>query len=311
MLETILLANPLGFCAGVERAILTVEETLKKHGGPVYLNNEIVHNADVTDSLAQKGAVVVGSLSEVPAGSRMIFSAHGVPPSLREYAERRGLITNDATCPLVEKVHREALRYAGEGYAIILVGHREHVEIQGTMGEAPAATYVVGNVQEAEGINVPDPSKAVCLTQTTLSVDDTKEIVDVLKRRFPELVLPPHDDICYATQNRQDAVRDMVRNGAKLVLVVGSGNSSNTARLVEVAKGRGVEAYRIDNRTEIQPQWLEGVSVLGLTAGASAPRRLVDGVITHLSEMYPAVKVTKMSAVGMPEENIRFALPRI
>lgn len=310
MLEEIVLANPRGYCAGVVRAVETVEKALEKYGGSVRVLHQIIHNRHVVDSLTEKGAVFVESLDEVDGDVPLILSAHGVAPSVREEAKRRNIRTIiDATCPLVNKVHSEAIRYADGGYSIILIGHRNHVEVKGTYGEAPEAITVVETVEEASRY-VPIPGrgdKLVCLTQTTLSVDETKGIADALKARFPHIEFPKKDDICYATQNRQDAVKQLAWK-TQLVLVVGSKNSSNSNRLVEVALGAGVEARLIDDHTEIMPEWLNDIRVVGLTAGASGPGYLVEGVTDYLRGLYPDAKVTNLDG---PPERMIFGLPPI
>lgn len=306
MPEKIILASPRGFCAGVERAIEVVERALEAYGAPVYVKHQIVHNSHVVDSLAGKGAIFVESLKEVPEGSRVIFSAHGSPPRDYDEAAARKLRVIDVTCPLVTKVHLEARRYAKEGYSIILVGHKSHVEIVGTSGEAPEATRFVETAEDAMKVEVPDPGKVACLTQTTLSVDDTRKIVGVLAGRFPAIKLPPKEDICYATQNRQNAVKEVAKE-AGLVLVVGSKNSSNSNRLVEVAEAAGARAYLINDCTEIKPEWLEGVKAVGLTAGASAPEHLVAKVAERLKEL----GVQSVSEIKAASENVKFALPKI
>ena len=301
----VLLASPRGFCAGVERAIEIVDRALALYGPPVYVRKEIVHNRHVVDSFRERGVVFVDSLDEVPDGSIAVFSAHGVAPSVRAEAERRGLRTIDATCPLVTKVHLEVRRFASEGYEIILIGHEGHDEVTGTMGEAPDRILLVGSVEEAETVQPRNPDRLVYLTQTTLSIDETREIADVLKRRFPALQPPPKDDICYATQNRQDAVKELARR-ADVVLVLGSANSSNSMRLCEVAQRCGARAYRIDSAREIEPGWFgQDVSCVGVTAGASSPEILVQQTVARLKEL-GASEVEELD--GRPE-GVRFALP--
>lgn len=277
------LVAPRGYCAGVERAIETVERVLLELGPPVYVRGEIVHNTHVVSSLAAKGAVFVDSEAEVPEGQTIILSAHGVSPEVRRVCAERGLRVIDATCPLVSKVHAEVRRYAGRGASVLLVGHADHDEVIGTRGEAPEAVYVVESVGDAETVTVPDPERVALTTQTTLSIDDTTAIVEVLKRRFPALAGPKASDICYATQNRQDAVREVVGGGADLVLVVGSRNSSNSNRMVEVAQAAGAESHLIDTVDELDPAWLEGKRRVALTAGASAPEVLVQEVAAALT----------------------------
>jgi 4-hydroxy-3-methylbut-2-enyl diphosphate reductase len=276
------LVAPRGYCAGVERAIQTVERVLEEIGAPVYVRGEIVHNTHVVATLREKGAVFVERASEVPEGATIILSAHGVSPEVRRVCAERGLRVIDATCPLVSKVHAEVRRYAGRGATVLLVGHADHEEVVGTRGEAPGSVIVVEDVADAEAVQVPDPERVALTTQTTLSIDDTTAIVDVLKRRFPALAGPKSSDICYATQNRQDAVRGVVAEGADLVLVVGSRNSSNSNRMVEVARASGADSYLIDNVGELDPAWLAGKRRVALTAGASAPEVLVQEVATAL-----------------------------
>ncbi|HTI33197.1 MAG TPA: 4-hydroxy-3-methylbut-2-enyl diphosphate reductase [Miltoncostaea sp.] len=276
------LVAPRGYCAGVDRAIETVERMLEELGPPVYVRGEIVHNKHVVETLAGKGAVFVDSESEVPVGETIILSAHGVSPEVRRVCAERNLRVIDATCPLVSKVHAEVRRYAARGATVLLVGHGDHDEVIGTRGEAPESVILVESVEDAETVHVPDPENVALTTQTTLSIDDTTAIVDVLKRRFPALWGPKSSDICYATQNRQDAVRETVRAGADLVLVVGSKNSSNSNRMVEVAEASGAESHLIDNVSELDPSWLEGKRHIALTAGASAPEVLVQEVATAL-----------------------------
>ncbi|PYV14585.1 MAG: 4-hydroxy-3-methylbut-2-enyl diphosphate reductase [Acidobacteria bacterium] len=300
----ILISRPRGFCAGVDRAIDVVEMALGMFPPPVYVRKEIVHNKHVIDSLARKGAVFVEELSEVPEGSLVIFSAHGVSPQVRAEAAARRLKAIDATCPLVTKVHMEAIRFAQEGRSIILVGHAGHDEVIGTMGEVPSQIQLVGSVEEAERVEVPDPERVAVTTQTTLGVDDANVIISVLRRRFPKLVTPPSDDICYATQNRQTAVQQIAER-ADLVLVIGSDNSSNSRRLREVAESSGARAYLIDDASEIDPAWLQGVRAVGITAGASAPEHLVQEVIAYLKSQ-GAEGVEEIEAV---QERVTFTLP--
>jgi 4-hydroxy-3-methylbut-2-enyl diphosphate reductase len=302
--KQVIVAEPRGFCAGVEMAIETVERALKKYGAPVYVFHEIVHNRHVVEDFTRRGVVFVNSVEEVPAGARLVFSAHGVAPEVWRKARERGLqVVIDATCPLVEKVHREVKKFAEKGYWIVLVGHETHDEIVGTSGEAPERIKVVDSVAEAEKVAIPDPEKVAVLTQTTLSVDDTKEIIDALKRRFPKIVAPAKEDICYATQNRQDAVKDLARR-VDLVLVIGSRNSENSNQLCKVARAQGVQAYLINDIRELDPKWLEGVERVGITSGASAPERLVDEAMSFFQRHGAAVAKT-----GFVEENIHFALP--
>lgn len=301
----ILLASPRGFCAGVDRAIEIVERALAAHGAPIYVRKEIVHNRHVVEGFRSRGVTFVDSLDEVPDGSVVVFSAHGIAPSVREEAQRRGLRAIDATCPLVTKVHLEVRRFASEGFDIILIGHEGHDEVTGTMGEAPDSIILVGSVQEAERVQPRNPERLVYLTQTTLSIDETREIVEVLKRRFPALQAPPKDDICYATQNRQDAVKELARR-AQVVLVLGSANSSNSVRLCEVAERCGAKSYRIDHAPEIRAEWFgPEVRCVGVTAGASSPEMLVQQTVDRLMEL-GACSVEELQG---REENIRFALP--
>jgi len=303
-LDEIVLAGPRGFCAGVERAIEVVERALDVVGGPIYVRREIVHNRHVVEALREKGAIFVDELDEVPAGATVIFSAHGISPAVREDARARGLRVIDATCPLVTKVHVEAQRYAREGYTIVLVGHADHDEVIGTTGEAPERIVVIAAVGEAERLQVENPEKVAYLTQTTLSVDDTRAIVEVLRRRFPAIVGPSKDDICYATQNRQAAVKRLAA-GVDLVLVLGAANSSNANRLREVAAVLGTRAHLINDVRDIRPEWLEGVSRVGVTAGASTPEFLVREVVAYLSSRTSPV-VRELNVV---EEDVRFGLP--
>ena len=279
MVKRVLLASPRGYCAGVERAVDTVEQALELWGAPVYVRKQIVHNAHVVRDLEERGAIFVDSEDDVPEGEVVVFSAHGVAPAVYERARERGLAAIDATCPLVTKVHSEARLYASLGYAILLIGHAGHDEVEGTLGEAPEAIVLVQSVEEAERLELPATERLAYLTQTTLSVDETGEIITVLERRFPHIEGPKKDDICYATSNRQWAVKALLPE-VDLVLVIGSENSSNSNRLVEVAQAGGVPAYLIDDESEIREAWLEGVETVGLTSGASAPERLVRSVCT-------------------------------
>ena len=301
----ILLANPRGFCAGVERAIEIVERALEIHGAPIYVRHEVVHNKFVVDGLRAKGAVFVEELDEVPDGATVIFSAHGVSRAVRQEAERRGLRVFDATCPLVTKVHGEVTRMHDAGREIVMLGHRGHPEVEGTMGQTEGDIYLIENVDDVARLRVKDENRLVYVTQTTLSVDDARAIVHALEARFPNITGPRRDDICYATQNRQDAVKQMA-GCCDLVIVVGSPNSSNSNRLREVAKNRGVEAYLVDGADEIRPEWLDGKRHVGVTAGASAPEVLVKQVIGRLEAM-GAGKVLQLE--GNPE-NVVFSLPK-
>jgi 4-hydroxy-3-methylbut-2-enyl diphosphate reductase len=304
-IEKLVIAKIRGFCAGVVRAIEVVERALELCGGKVYVRHEIIHNKYVVEELRQKGAIFVEELTEVPNGSWLIFSAHGVGPDVVAEARSRQLRIIDATCPLVTKVHLEALALAKQDYTIALIGHRDHVETIGTLGEAPEHMIVVGSVEEAEKIQVPNPDKIAYLTQTTLSLDDTREIVAVLKRRFPKLGAPKKDDICYATQNRQNAVKAMVPS-VDLLLVLGAPNSSNSNRLVEVALAKGVKSRLIERAADIKDEWLEGVKTLGLTSGASAPEILFQEVVTLCKDRYGVKTVEEVETV---EENEHFGLP--
>ncbi len=300
----LLLASPRGFCAGVDRAIEIVELALEVYGAPVYVRHEIVHNRHVVEGLREKGAIFVEELAEVPSGSLVIFSAHGVAPSVRHEARARDLRTIDAACPLVTKVHLEALRYARNGFQIALVGHRGHVEVAGTLGHAPDRIRLVETVEDVARLEVEDEDHLAVLTQTTLSVDDTAEIIEALRKRFPRIHLPKKDDICYATQNRQNAVKTIARE-ADLVLVVGAPSSSNSNRLVEVARTQGAEARLTESARDIDPAWLDGVRVVGVTAGASTPETLVEEVIERLR----GLGCKTVEGVKIVEEKVRFTLP--
>jgi 4-hydroxy-3-methylbut-2-enyl diphosphate reductase len=301
---TLILAKPRGFCAGVDRAIEVVNLALQRYGGPVYVRKEIVHNVHVVNELRTKGAVFVDELDEVPDGATVIFSAHGVSPDVRQRAALRGLNVIDATCPLVTKVHHEAVRYAREGRPIVLVGHEGHDEVVGTMGHAPDFIHLISSADEAAALQLSDPDRVAVITQTTLSLDDTALVTDVLRQRFPAVKTPAKDDICYATQNRQLAVKALARR-ASVILVIGSKNSSNSNRLAEVAQAQGARAYLIDDISQIDPAWLEGVQRLGITAGASAPEYLVDEVV----QFFRAQGVTAIEEVEAVTEEVSFALP--
>jgi 4-hydroxy-3-methylbut-2-en-1-yl diphosphate reductase len=302
--KKVVLAFPRGFCAGVVRAIDIVNLALEAYGQPIYVRREIVHNKFVVNELRQKGIIFVNELAEVPTGSRVIFSAHGVSPDIAKDAKARHLKVIDATCPLVTKVHREAVRYARQGYTIILIGHADHDEVIGTLGEAPESILVLNPEETVDNLSVPDPTRVVYLTQTTLSLNDTRQIVDRLRQRFPMIKSPASEDICYATQNRQSAVLELAK-AAELILVVGSANSSNSRRLVEVAQSAGVPAHLIDDIEDIDLEWLKGVNVIGLAAGASAPDGLVDRVISYLNGLgYPGIETTS----GVVE-NVQFSIP--
>ncbi|MET8025743.1 4-hydroxy-3-methylbut-2-enyl diphosphate reductase [Streptomyces avermitilis] len=302
----VLLAAPRGYCAGVDRAVIAVEKALEQYGAPIYVRHEIVHNKYVVQTLERKGAIFVERTAEVPEGAIVMFSAHGVAPVVHEEAARGKLATIDATCPLVTKVHKEAVRFAGEDFDILLIGHEGHEEVIGTSGEAPEHITLVDGPGDVAKVEVRDPSKVVWLSQTTLSVDETMETVDALKEKFPQLISPPSDDICYATQNRQLAVKQMGEE-ADLVIVVGSRNSSNSVRLVEVAKLAGArDAYLVDFADEIDEAWLEGVSTVGVTSGASVPEILVEQVLEWLSQRgFEDVEIVKAA-----EESITFSLPK-
>jgi 4-hydroxy-3-methylbut-2-enyl diphosphate reductase len=303
-IKKLLLAKPRGFCAGVDRAIDVVEMALNLYDGPIYVRKEIVHNKHVIQSLAAKGVIFVDEINEVPAGSVVIFSAHGVSPEVRAAAAAKRLTVIDATCPLVTKVHQEAVRFANEGRSIILVGHEDHEEVVGTVGEVPNNIQVVESVEEAQQIQVSDPTRIAVTTQTTLGVDDTKEILDALKQRFPMIIAPTSDDICYATQNRQTAIKTLAKD-TDLVLVIGSDNSSNSKRLKEVAESTGARSYLIDDVTEIDPRWLEGVECVGVTAGASAPEHLVQQVV----EYFKKLGVAEIVEIPVIEEKVTFIPP--
>ena len=302
--KTLLLLKPRGFCAGVVRAIDIVRIALEAFGPPIYVRKEIVHNRYVVEELQGKGAVFVDSVEEVPEGERVIYSAHGVSPEVREASERRRLRVIDATCPLVTKVHVEAVRFAKDGYSIILIGHRDHDEVIGTMGEAPAVTQVISSPEEVEQLTVPDPERVAYTTQTTLSLEETKDVIAALRKKFPNIHGPAAQDICYATENRQVAVKQ-VAGGADLLLVVGSENSSNSNRLVEVARKQGTPAYLIENYRAIRPEWLEGIRTVALTAGASAPECLVQEAVSFLTQS----GFTNLEEVEVMPENVRFGLP--
>jgi len=301
----VLLASPRSFCAGVERAIEVVERALEQRGGPVYVRKQIVHNVHVVADLERRGAVFVEELDEVPDGATVVFSAHGVSPAVKEEAARRALDVIDATCPLVNKVHAEARNFAKAGKTIFLIGHAGHEEVEGTTGEAPAAIRLVETVDDVAGLEVDDPEQVAYLTQTTLAVDDTNVVVEAIRKRFPNLVGPRSDDICYATQNRQQALKAVARE-SDLVLVVGSENSSNSKRLVEVAEKEGARAFLIDEASELDLAWLEGVRTVGITAGASAPERLVTDLVGELRGLGPL----EVEDVTYTEETIQFGLPK-
>jgi 4-hydroxy-3-methylbut-2-enyl diphosphate reductase len=302
----VLLANPRGFCAGVDRAIEIVELALERFGPPIYVRHEIVHNRHVVESLRAKGAIFVDDPVEVPPGALLVFSAHGVSPAVRTAAQARELRVIDATCPLVTKVHVEAARMAREGMDIVLVGHKGHVEVEGTMGHAPERMHLVQSVEDVAALEVRDPARLGCVTQTTLSVDDTREILEALKRRFPAIRLPRKDDICYATQNRQNAVKELTRQ-AEVVIVVGAPESSNSSRLVELAAKRGARAHLVQTADEIDPAWIAGARCVGVTAGASAPEVLVEQVVAKLERL--AEGRAEVSALPPVDEGVTFQLP--
>ena len=305
--EKLLLAAPRGYCAGVDRAVQTVERALELHGAPVYVRKEIVHNKHVVEELRERGAIFVDELSdEIPEGAVTVFSAHGVSPAVHADAQERGLRTIDATCPLVTKVHREAVKFAADGYTIVLVGHAGHEEVEGTMGEVPGAILLVESEADVEALEVEDPSRIAYLTQTTLSVDETTAIIGRLREKFPAITGPRTDDICYATTNRQLAVKQMA-DRCDLVLVIGSRNSSNSNRLVDVARDRGAASYLIDNETEVREEWLEGARVVGISSGASAPEELV----ARLVAFFRARGTEDVSDFEVMREDVRFMLPKV
>ena len=303
-IKKLLLAKPRGFCAGVDRAIDVVNLALEVYPGPIYVRKEIVHNVHVVNELRNKGAIFVDELDEVPDGATVIFSAHGVSPAVRARAAARGLQVIDATCPLVTKVHHEATRFAAEGRPIVLVGHEGHEEVIGTMGHAPEHIHLIGSVEEAQALRVSDPDRVAVITQTTLSLADTSAVIGALRERFPSITAPARDDICYATQNRQMAVK-VIAQRAQAILVIGSRNSSNSNRLAEVARDAGARAYLIDDISQIDPAWLQGVECLGITAGASAPEHLVDEVVGY----FRARGVTEFEEIQTVTEEVSFALP--
>ncbi len=303
--KEILLAQPRGFCAGVDRAIEIVERALAQFGAPIYVRHEIVHNKYVVDDLRAKGAVFIEDLADVPPGSHLVFSAHGVSRAVKADAEQRGLQVFDATCPLVTKVHVEVAKMRGEGREIVMIGHKGHPEVEGTLGQSDGGMYLVETIADVETLNVSDPQRLAFVSQTTLSVDDTAGIIGALKRRFPDIAEPKKGDICYATTNRQQAVKFMAPQ-VQLVIVVGSPSSSNSNRLREVAEKNGVEAYMVDNAVQIDPAWVAGKSRIGVTAGASAPELLVQQVIDRLRELSPAT----VRELDGAEENVTFPLPK-
>ena len=304
VVKRVLLASPRGYCAGVERAVDTVERALRLYGEPVYVRKQIVHNSHVVRDLEERGAIFVDSVDDVPTGSTVVFSAHGISPAVREAAERRRLVSIDATCPLVTKVHTQARRYAAAGYTIVLIGHAGHEEVEGTLGEAPGSTLLVESIADAETLALPAGANVAYITQTTLSVDETREIIEVLRRRFPQLEGPRREDICYATSNRQWAVKELLAE-VDLLLVVGSRNSSNSVRLVEVARAGGVAAELVDDASEIDEAWFDQAAVVGVTSGASAPERLVDDVC----EWFRDRGVDDISEHRSVYEDVTFKLP--
>jgi 4-hydroxy-3-methylbut-2-enyl diphosphate reductase len=303
--KKVLLAAPRGYCAGVDRAVQTVERALEVHGAPVYVRKEIVHNKHVVEQLSQRGAIFVDQEGEVPEGAIVVFSAHGVSPAVHENAAAHSLRTIDATCPLVTKVHVSARRFAAKGYTMVMIGHAGHEEVEGTMGEAPGSIVLIETAEEVATLDVPDPDKVAFITQTTLSVDETAETIAALRARFPAIVSSKSDDICYATTNRQIAVKQLARE-CDLVLVIGSTNSSNSNRLVEVAREHGADSWLIDNHTQVKDEWLEGVGTVGITSGASAPEELVERLVDFFRER-GAEDVGELRTV---HEDVRFMLPK-
>jgi len=304
--EKLLLAAPRGYCAGVDRAVQTVERALELHGAPVYVRKEIVHNKTVVEQLRARGAVFVDSVADVPEGATVVFSAHGVAPSVHAKAQARSLATIDATCPLVTKVHVEAKKFAADGYTIVLIGHAGHEEVEGTMGEAPENIVLVQTEDDVDRLEVEDPERIAYISQTTLSVDETRAIINRLRRRFPAIVGPRTDDICYATTNRQAAVKQLAAE-CDLVLVIGSRNSSNSNRLVEVAREHGADSYLIDSESEVREEWLEGKRVVGITSGASAPESLVQ----RLVEFFRGRGTSDVQELEVVQEDVRFMLPKV
>jgi 4-hydroxy-3-methylbut-2-enyl diphosphate reductase len=303
--KRVLLAAPRGYCAGVDRAVQTVERALEHYGAPVYVRKEIVHNKHVVAELSKRGAIFVEEETEVPEGEMVVFSAHGVAPAVHENAAVRQLRTIDATCPLVTKVHVEARRFAADGYTIVMIGHEGHEEVEGTTGEAPDSIVLVQTAGEVEELDVPDPERVAFITQTTLSVDETAEIIAALRARFPAIVSSKSDDICYATTNRQIAVKQLARE-CDLVLVIGSTNSSNSNRLVEVAREHGAASHLIDNHTQVEEEWLQGVETVGITSGASAPEELVESLV----QLFRERGVEDVSELRTVHEDVRFMLPK-
>jgi 4-hydroxy-3-methylbut-2-enyl diphosphate reductase len=304
--EKLLLAAPRGYCAGVDRAVQTVERALEHYGAPVYVRKEIVHNKHVVEQLKERGAVFVDELDDsIPEGATTVFSAHGVSPAVHDEAERRNLFTIDATCPLVTKVHREAIKFATEGYTIVLIGHHGHEEVEGTMGEAPEHIVLVETEEDVDNLVIEDADRIAYISQTTLSVDETRTIINRLRERFPNITGPRTDDICYATTNRQAAVKQMAKE-CDLVLVIGSQNSSNSQRLVEVARDYGADSYLIDNESQVQEEWLDDKRVVGISSGASAPEELVQRLVAYFRER----GVQDVSEFEVVKEDVRFMLPK-
>ncbi|HWF35787.1 MAG TPA: 4-hydroxy-3-methylbut-2-enyl diphosphate reductase [Solirubrobacteraceae bacterium] len=303
--EKILLASPRGYCAGVDRAVQTVERALELYGAPVYVRKEIVHNKHVVEQLRERGAVFVESETEVPEGATVVFSAHGVAPSVHANARERGLATIDATCPLVTKVHVEAKKFAAEGYTIVLIGHAGHEEVEGTMGEVPDNIVLIESEDDVDALTVEDPTKIAYISQTTLSVDETRAVINRLRERFPAVIGPRTDDICYATTNRQAAVKQLARE-CDLVLVIGSRNSSNSNRLVEVAREYGADSHLIDNELQVREEWLEGAGTVGITSGASAPDELVQRLVDFFRER----GTQDVQELEVVREDVRFMLPK-
>jgi 4-hydroxy-3-methylbut-2-en-1-yl diphosphate reductase len=303
--KKVLLAAPRGYCAGVDRAVQAVEQALDLYGPPIYVRKEIVHNKHVVEQLSARGAIFVDQETEVPKGERVVFSAHGVAPAVHANAAQRELRTIDATCPLVTKVHVEARKFAEEGYTIILIGHAGHEEVEGTTGEAPDSIVLVQSAAEVDDLTIDDPDKVAFITQTTLSVDETTQIIERLRERFPNIVSPKSDDICYATTNRQIAVKQLARE-CDLVLVIGSTNSSNSNRLVEVAREHGAESHLIDNHLQVRDEWLAGVETVGITSGASAPEELVEALV----ELFRQRGAEEVSELRTVDEDVRFMLPK-
>jgi 4-hydroxy-3-methylbut-2-enyl diphosphate reductase len=303
--EKLLLAAPRGYCAGVDRAVQTVERALERYGAPVYVRKEIVHNKHVVEQLRARGAVFVETETEVPEGATVVFSAHGVAPSVHANAAGRALHTIDATCPLVTKVHVEAKKFAADGYTIVLIGHAGHEEVEGTMGEAPENIVLIENEADVDSLEIADPEKVAYISQTTLSVDETRSVINRLRERFPAIVGPRTDDICYATTNRQAAVKQLARQ-CDLVLVIGSRNSSNSNRLVEVAREHGADSHLIDNESQVRDEWLRDKPIVGITSGASAPEELVQRLVAH----FRARGTTDVQELEVVQEDVRFMLPK-